>query len=358
MDTETIGIIGLFGLLFVAGTVLSLVFALARKPFERLIDRIIPGGRFSGQISRGMRITVGPDPNAPNGETFSVNLASGPPPEMMDIDGSARPPLSDADRSRYREEWARIHRSFRDDPADAVRAADELLKDLVSEQGGAQVSLRQMHKASGDAADFGPALIDAYNIARNARDAARGIALSRGDGNASVEELTNAISYYELLFDELLASESDVTTPSLPRVSIKAVEVNQRLPWTKIRGARVSQHPAHPAHPAEPALRAIATKLEIMLSIVLGALVLVVPAVAVLIMATMAEGTRAQGGRFYVAIAALALLGAVNSQIGRVLRRRAPAIAASPDERRHAAVSLILFPILALLLLGLAWRLP
>src|SRR5688572_4563363 len=82
MDTETVGIIGLFGLLFVAGTVLSLVFAVARKPLERFIDRIIPGGRLSGQISRGMRITVDPDAQALGGETFSVNLTSTPPAEI------------------------------------------------------------------------------------------------------------------------------------------------------------------------------------------------------------------------------------------------------------------------------------
>jgi hypothetical protein len=355
MDTETVGIIGLFGLLFVAGTVLSLVFALARKPFERLIDKIVPGGRFSSQISRGMRITVGPDPDSPGGETFSVNLASGPPPEMIDIDRSARRPLSDAERSRYLEEWERIHRSFRDDPANAVRAADELLKDLVKRQGGAQVSLRRMHKSSGDAAELGAAIIDAYNFARNAHDAARGIALSTAEENASVEELTNVISYYEVLFNDLLVREHEVTTPSLPGVSIRSVEVHQGFPWTKSRDTRVLQHPENPA---EPALRAIATKLEILLSIVLGALVLIIPSVAILIMATMAEGTRAQGGRFYVAIAALAVLGVVNSQIGRILRRRAPGITPSPDERRHAALSLILFPICAFLLIGLAWRLP
>lgn len=354
MDTETVGIIGLFGLLFVAGTVFSLVFALARKPFERLIHKILPGGRFSGQISPGMRITVGPDPHAPSGETFSVNLTSDPA-ETMDVDRSARPPLSDTERSRYLEEWAQIHRSFRDDPANAVRAADELLKDLVKAQGGAQVSVRRMHKSSGDATDLGAAILDAYNIARNARDAARGIALSRADGNASVEELTNAISYYEVLFNELLVNEPDTTTHSLPRVSINSVEVHQRPPWFKSRDERSLRHPEYPF---EPGLRAIATKLEIMVSIVLGALVLIVPSVAILIMATMAEGTRAQGGRFYVAIVALALLGGVNSQIGRILRRRARSITTSPDEQRHAALSLILFPIVAILLIGLAWRLP
>src|SRR5687768_5441645 len=145
MDTETKGIVGLFALLFVLGTVLSLVLALARKPFERFIDRIIPGGRFSGHVSRGMRITIDPDAHAPGGETFSVNLTSGPPSEIADTVGSDRRPLSDVQRSRYLEEWAQIQRSFYDDPATAVRDADELLKDLVKAQGSAQVSLHKMH---------------------------------------------------------------------------------------------------------------------------------------------------------------------------------------------------------------------
>ena len=357
MDTETVGIIGLFGLLFVAGAVMSLVFALARKPFERFIDKILPAGRFSGRISRGMRITVDPDTRTPGGEGFSVNLTSGAPAEMLDIERSDRRPLSDAQRSGFLEEWAQIQRSFHDDPASAVRAADGLLKDFVKAQGSAQVSLHRMHESSGDPADFVAAVMDVYNVAQNARSAARGIALSRAKETASIEDLTKAMSYYDALFSELLADERERTaTLSPPRPSMQSVEEHEQFPWMQGRGARVSQQ--RDTHAAEPALRAIATTLEIALSIVFGALLLIIPSLAILIMATMAEGTRAQGGRFYVAIVALALLGVVNSQIGRILRRRSPSITPSPDERQHATLSLILFPIITILLIGLAWRLP
>jgi hypothetical protein len=194
-----------------------------------------------------------------------------------------------------------------------------------------------------------------YNVAQNARSAARGIALSRANENASLEDLAKAMSYYDALFSELLASEAEATLQPARR-SVSPVEDYEQFPWMESRGKPMSAH--REVHPAEPALRAIATKLEIVLSIVLGALVLVIPSTAILIIATMAEGTQAQGGRFYVAIVALALLGAVNSQIGRILRRRAPSITTSPDEQRHAALTLILFPIVTILLIGLAWRLP
>ena len=357
MDTETVGIIGLFGLLFVIGTALSLFFAVVRKPFERFIERIIPGGRFSGQISRGMRISVDPDAHEAGRETFSVNLTSAPLGVMIDNERSDRRSLSDGERSRYIEEWAQIQRGFRENPADAVRAADELLKDLVKVQGSAQVSLRRMHESKdGNPSDFVAAVMDVYNVARNARSAARGIALSRANENASIEDLSKAMSYYEALFDALLVNDLDETTPRSPRASMKSVEGNARFPWVKGRAARMTQH--RETTSTELALRSVASKLEIVVATLLGALVLVIPAVAILIMATMDDSSRAQGGRFYVAIAALALLGAVNSQISRMLRRRAPGITTSSAERRHAALSLILLPTLALVLVGLALRLP
>lgn len=81
METETVGILGLFVLLFVVGLVLSLVFHFARKPFERLVDRVIPGDDLAVTISRQMRIDVDPDKNAWDPERFSVDLGATNPAE-------------------------------------------------------------------------------------------------------------------------------------------------------------------------------------------------------------------------------------------------------------------------------------
>lgn len=208
MDTETVGIIGLFGLLFVIGTALSIAFALARKPFERFIERLFPPSSYSGQISREMRITVEPDGHASEEASYSVNLGARDSVEATQNEGAVRSPLSTQERRRYEQEWLLIRRLFHEAPDEAVRAADRLLKDVVKQTGSAHVSLGTMREASGDVGDGVEVIRDAIRLAQNARDAARGIALATRYQSASSEELTQAMDYYRALFDKLLAGEA------------------------------------------------------------------------------------------------------------------------------------------------------
>jgi hypothetical protein len=206
MDTETQGIIGLFALLFAIGIVLSIVFALARKPFERLIDRIIPGGRFSGQITRGIRISVDPVSGPSEDERISVNLGA-IPEDVMGRESSDKPKLTNAERGHYLEEWTRIQLLFHETPADAVREADRLLKDLLKETGSTRVSLGKLRETEGDLGDAVEMISDVYRIAQNARSAARGIAQATQHQNPSIEDLRQAMEHYRALFDELLSKE-------------------------------------------------------------------------------------------------------------------------------------------------------
>jgi hypothetical protein len=207
MDTETVGILGLFGLLFVIGIALSLALALARKPSKRFIEKIIPPSRYSGQISERMRITVEPDDHAPEEGSYSVNLGAGDSLEATETEGAVRSPLGTVERRRYEQEWLQIRRLFHEAPEEAVRAADRLLKDIVKETGSTQVSLRTMHQTEGDPGDAVGTMRDAVNLAQNARSAARGIALATQYQNASSDDLTQAMDYYRALFDKLLANE-------------------------------------------------------------------------------------------------------------------------------------------------------
>jgi hypothetical protein len=70
-------------------------------------------------------------------------------------------------------------------------------------------------------------------------------------------------------------------------------------------------------------------------------------------------GSRSQGGRFYVAIAALVILGAVDSQFRKLVERRAPfSIGTTEAERHYALVSLLLLLVSGVILFGAAWLLP
>lgn len=81
-------------------------------------------------------------------------------------------------------------------------------------------------------------------------------------------------------------------------------------------------------------------------------------AFSIVIMVTMDAGSASTGGRFFVAVAAVVLLGAVDTQFQRLLHRHLPFhIGTHPQERRWAAQSLLLLPGVGVLLLGLAYYL-
>lgn len=97
--------------------------------------------------------------------------------------------------------------------------------------------------------------------------------------------------------------------------------------------------------------------LERGLWILLGLVAIAILAGAVFLMLKMDGGSRSQGGRFYLAIVAL---GAVDSQIGRLVIRHMPlfSLKTTAADRRYRVVSLLLLLTSAVVLIGLAWLLP
>jgi hypothetical protein len=99
--------------------------------------------------------------------------------------------------------------------------------------------------------------------------------------------------------------------------------------------------------------------LDAFLRILLGIIAVATLAGAIFLMLKMDSGSRSQGGRFYVAIAALVLLGAVDSQFRKLVIRRMPfSLTTTAAESRYAMVSLLLMLVSAVVLIGLAWFLP
>ena len=126
--------------------------------------------------------------------------------------------------------------------------------------------------------------------------------------------------------------------------------------------ATVNASAPHPPHEHEPIIAALsqtANTLETFLRMLLGIVTVATVAGAIFLMLKLDSGSRSQGGRFYVAIAALVILGAVDSQFRKLVVRRAPfSLTTTEAESRYALISLLLLLITAVVLFGAAWLLP
>ena len=90
----------------------------------------------------------------------------------------------------------------------------------------------------------------------------------------------------------------------------------------------------------------------------LGACAVTVFAGAIAIIVTMDASSASQGGRYYVAVAAIAALGFLDTQIQKVLERRiAFSFTTTSQERRYALVGFVILIAAGAVLIGVAWKL-
>jgi hypothetical protein len=93
------------------------------------------------------------------------------------------------------------------------------------------------------------------------------------------------------------------------------------------------------------------------IQVLLGVIAVVILAGAIFLLLKM-DGSQTKE-RLYVAIAALVVLGAVDSQVERLVKRRVPfSLETTVGERRYSRVSLVLMLVAAVVLIGLALLLP
>lgn len=102
--------------------------------------------------------------------------------------------LDPAARQRFVEAWRRTQARFVDDPGNAVEAADQLLGEVMSARGYPVADFEQQ------AADLS---VNHAQVIQHYRDG-HAIAVRRGQGRASTEELRQAMIHYRKLFDELV----------------------------------------------------------------------------------------------------------------------------------------------------------
>ena len=105
-------------------------------------------------------------------------------------------PLTPAARDRYMGSWQQAQSRFVDSPSEAVREADALVQTVMRERG---YPVNDFEQRVTDVSVDHPA------VAQNYR-AAHGISLANEHGEASTEDLRQAMVHYRSLFDELLGS--------------------------------------------------------------------------------------------------------------------------------------------------------
>jgi hypothetical protein len=102
--------------------------------------------------------------------------------------------LDAAERQRYAERWRTVQSRFVDDPRGAVIDADDTVASLMGALGYPMADFEQR------AADLS---VDHAHVVDNYR-AAHEIALRHRQGQATTEDLRQAMIYYRSLFDDLL----------------------------------------------------------------------------------------------------------------------------------------------------------
>ena len=114
--------------------------------------------------------------------------------------------LSDTDRQTYAAEWEAVQRRFVDDPAMAVSEADSLVNRVMTARG---YPMGDFDQRAADISVSHPIVVQNY---RSARD----IALRHRNGQASTEDLRQAMVHYRTLFADLLElpRAADVVPPA------------------------------------------------------------------------------------------------------------------------------------------------
>jgi hypothetical protein len=103
-------------------------------------------------------------------------------------------PLTHEEQQRFSDAWRRTQARFVDDPALAIREADEIIGDVMRTRG---YPMAQFDRRAEDLS------VDHPNVVRNYR-AAHDIAVAEQQGRADTEDLRRAMVYYRELFEELL----------------------------------------------------------------------------------------------------------------------------------------------------------
>ena len=106
-------------------------------------------------------------------------------------------PLEPAAREGFRHRWTEVQARFVDDPAEAVAEADDLLGEVMRTRG---YPVSDFEQSAGYISVDHPEVVKHYRAGHD-------IAVRHERGEASTEELRQAMIHYRALFDELVEEE-------------------------------------------------------------------------------------------------------------------------------------------------------
>ncbi len=107
--------------------------------------------------------------------------------------------LSPAAREQHLESWRQVQADFVDHPAGAVKRADQLVTSVMSERG---YPMDDFERRADDISVDYPQVVERYR-------SAHGIADKNEEGEATTEDLRQAMKHYRALFEELLEPAED-----------------------------------------------------------------------------------------------------------------------------------------------------
>jgi FtsZ-interacting cell division protein ZipA len=107
-------------------------------------------------------------------------------------------PLDAAERQRFGERWTEVQARFVDDPPRALAFADALLAEVMKARG---YPVSDFEQRAGDISVEHPGVVEHYRAGHE-------IALRQERGDATTEELRQAMIHYRALFDNLVDAEA------------------------------------------------------------------------------------------------------------------------------------------------------
>jgi hypothetical protein len=138
-------------------------------------------------------------------------------------------PLAQGERDRFAEQWKQTQGEFVDAPAEAVTDADHLVKQVMLQRGYPVGDFEQR------AADIS---VDRSNVVTHYR-AAHEIALKQEKGEATTEDLRQAMVHYRALFDDLLKPD---TAEKISKDNGKVKEEKTSKDNGRVKEEKVKEH--------------------------------------------------------------------------------------------------------------------